>query len=79
MMVGIAGGNLSESLAALPFIRLLHSHLTHSYGSRQEGNRKSRQIGEVGETMYHVIDSTCHNLRYRAQGFQIEFTSCCIP
>lgn len=79
MLVGIAGGNLIESLAVLPFIRLLHYHLTHSYGSQQEGKRQSRQIGEVGETMYHVIDSTCHNLRYRAQGFQIEFPSRCSP
>jgi len=29
--------------------------------------------------MYHVIDSTCHNLRYCTQGYQIEFPSRCSP
>ncbi len=40
-------------------------HQTHSYGSQQEGKRKSRQIGEAGETVHHVIDGTCHNLCYK--------------
>lgn len=65
MVVGVAGGDLSESLTVLPFIRLLLHHQTHSYGSQQEGKRKSRQIGEAGETVHHVIDSTCHNLCYK--------------
>ncbi len=64
-VVDVAGGNLSESLAVLPFIRLLLHHQTHSYGSQQEGKRKSRQIGEAGETVHHVIDGTCHNLCYK--------------